>query len=498
VLIVLPVAAFVAGLAGTWSPCGLSAIDTLRPRGDGVVRAAAALTAFAAGALAGGAGAFTGLAALGALAGAHVHAARIALAIVLAGAGAVADLGGAPVRPQIRRQVPEPWRRRWPLPLAAGAYGALLGLGFTTYVLAFAVWIVAALMVALGSPALGLAAGVAFGAGRALPVIALAPLAERPGAQRFLAAMAERPGVLRAMRRTSGVALLVCAVAVAVAPDAAARPAAVVAAPATDPSAEGATLAFQIPGGGGMLRLPGGRTIAAPGTAPAVGGGLLAYLAGGAAHVVALANGQPVATVAAPDADAVAVSARRLALRRTDAAGDTAIAVVDLRAPTGARTVASVRAPTALSRPALDGDRLVWARSSGAGTAIRELDLAHHRLRTPLRAGSRSELAAPSIRAGSLLYVRYTRCDQSLHLRSLSYPRRDRVLLRRGPLGRRDSGHDPGYTSQGSGPSHCAHNRRARTMLWSTALTLHRAYVTLVDVNADGTLGAARIVGLNR
>jgi hypothetical protein len=509
VLIALPLAAFVAGLAGTWSPCGLSAIDTLRPRGHGPARAAAALGAFAAGALLGGAATFTALAALGGLAGAHVRGARVVFAVVLAGAGALADLGGAPVRPQIRRQVPEPWRRRWPLPAAAGAYGVLLGLGFTTYVLAFAVWIAAALTVALGSPALGLAAGIAFGAGRALPVVALAPIADRLAAARFLAAMAERRGPLRAVRMTSGAALLACAATVALAPGAAAKPRSaapaatarsgtVVAAPATDPSAEGGTLAWQVPGGVGMLHLADGRTVQAPGSAPAVGGGLLAYLDGGAAQVVQLATGQPIATVPTPDADALAVSARWLALRHTGASGNTTIAVVGLAPVTAPRTIASARAPAALGRPALDGDRLVWARSSGSATTIRELDLAHHVLRTPVHARLGMELAAPSIRAGSLLYVRATRCGQALHLRSLSYPSRDRILLRRGPLGRRDRGFEPGHTSQGSGPSRCAHRHRARTMLWSTALTLTNAYVTLVDMTADGSLGAARVVRLRR
>ena len=64
---------------------------------------------------------------------------------------------------------------RLPVPLAAGLYGVLLGLGFTTFILTFAVWALAGVSVALGDPALGLAIGLAFGAGRALPVVALAP-----------------------------------------------------------------------------------------------------------------------------------------------------------------------------------------------------------------------------------------------------------------------------------------------------------------------------------
>ena len=64
-----------------------------------------------------------------------------------------------------------------PVPLAAGLYGVLLGLGFTTFILTFAVWALAGVSVALGDPALGLAIGLAFGAGRLLPVVVLAPAA---------------------------------------------------------------------------------------------------------------------------------------------------------------------------------------------------------------------------------------------------------------------------------------------------------------------------------
>ena len=44
-----------------------------------------------------------------------------------------------------------------PVPLAAGLYGVLLGLGFTTFILTFAVWALAGISVALGDPRLGAA-----------------------------------------------------------------------------------------------------------------------------------------------------------------------------------------------------------------------------------------------------------------------------------------------------------------------------------------------------
>jgi hypothetical protein len=100
-----------------------------------------------------------------------------------------------------------------PLPLAAGLYGVLLGLGFTTFILTFAVWALAGVSVALGDPALGVAIGLAFGAGRLLPVVVLAPASRSARGAWLHAAMAERPRILRSLRAIDAVALTACAVA---------------------------------------------------------------------------------------------------------------------------------------------------------------------------------------------------------------------------------------------------------------------------------------------
>jgi hypothetical protein len=128
-------------------------------------------------------------------------------------AAAVAEARGLRIAPQVRRQVPEAWRRVLPVPLAAAGYGVLLGLGFTTFVLSFAVWALAGTSVALGDPALGLAIGLAFGAGRALPVIFLAPLAGTGRGGAITAAMCERPAILLGLRRVDAIALAACALA---------------------------------------------------------------------------------------------------------------------------------------------------------------------------------------------------------------------------------------------------------------------------------------------
>jgi hypothetical protein len=207
-------AALAAGVTGAWSPCGLSMVETLAPGGYARTRAAAAAAGatFALGALAGGAVTFGGLALLGALLGAG-GAVALGAAAVVAVAAAVAEGRGLRIAPQIRRQVPEAWRRERPVALAAAGYGVLLGLGFTTFVLTFAVWALAGASIALGDPALGLAIGLAFGLGRALPVLALAPRAHAA-----TAVMCERPGILLVLRRVDAVALAAVALALGTAP----------------------------------------------------------------------------------------------------------------------------------------------------------------------------------------------------------------------------------------------------------------------------------------
>lgn len=210
---VLILAAAAAGVTGAWSPCGFSMVDTLAPHGyAGRLRTTiAACVTFSLGALAGGVATFGGLALLGQALGAGGSAA-LAVAAAIALAAAVGEARGARILPQVRRQVPESWRRRMPVPLAAGLYGVLLGLGFTTFILTFAVWALAGVSVAIGDPSLGVAIGLAFGAGRLLPVIVLAPAGDTEWGGAAHAAMAERPRILRSLRAVDAVAMAACAI----------------------------------------------------------------------------------------------------------------------------------------------------------------------------------------------------------------------------------------------------------------------------------------------
>ena len=129
-------------------------VETLAPAGyAGRLRTTlVACLTFTLGALAGGVLTFGGLAKLGAALGSGGTAAAV-VAAAIAVAAAVGEARGVRIVPQVRRQVPESWRRVLPVPLAAGLYGVLLGLGFTTFILTFAVWALAAVSVALGDPA---------------------------------------------------------------------------------------------------------------------------------------------------------------------------------------------------------------------------------------------------------------------------------------------------------------------------------------------------------
>ncbi len=147
---ILIAAAVVAGITGAWSPCGFSMVETLAPSGyAGRIRTTViACATFAAGALTGGVITFGGLALLGQQLGAQAPIVAAAVALI----AALGEARGARIVPQVRRQVPESWRRVMPVPLAAGLYGVLLGLGFTTFILSFAVWALAGISVALGDP----------------------------------------------------------------------------------------------------------------------------------------------------------------------------------------------------------------------------------------------------------------------------------------------------------------------------------------------------------
>jgi hypothetical protein len=478
---ILVVTAFVAGVTGAWSPCGFSMVETLgsaAPRlGARVIRASCAT--FALGALAGGALTFTALGALGRLLGADDHAVGLVAAVAIALLAALGEALGVRVVPQIRRQVPEPWRRVLPLPLAAGLYGVLLGLGFTTFVLTLAVWALAGIAVAIGSPLAGLAIGIGFGLGRALPVVVMAPRYATLGG-RLEIRMAEQPQLLRRLRLTDATLLAVLALSLLVTGTASAARLVRVAGRAVDPSLAAGALAWQGPNGKAWIQRGDARMpVAAQDLA--LGGPYLAARTGNRIAVTDLRTGKVVAQLNVHAATQLAVSAHWLVWRGARPGGGDHLYAAALPALGSVRLVAGAGGRERLSRPELDGNRLVYAIATRTSSRIVVRNLATNSRNTVLRS-TLTQLGQPALRGPRLLYVDAGDCSQRLMIVRLHGRRRARTLLTIGSTAHRDSGHEPSHTTQGREPSLCPQGtpHRTDTILWTTALGPGAAYVTLL------------------
>ena len=414
------------------------------------------------------------------------------------------DAAGRRIVPQVRRQVPESWRRVLPVPLAAGLYGVLLGLGFTTFVLSFAVYALAAVSLALGEPLLGAVVGLAFAAGRILPVVVLAPLQGSERGIELAAAMAERPGILRAIRAAGALALTGAAIALALggAPASAASAASAETARltdnGTDPSATATAVAWQLPrGGASMILRAGAAPETLPGSDPALGPDNVVWREGETlvvADQLTLRERLRVDGARRRGAGRLRALARlaRARRRRRRPAPDR---------PAGARSAAGRSAQRARARPhRAPVDRRPPARLPRDRRRTR----ARSRRSSCRRAGARScaegrngaLLLNPSEQGGTLLYVRSSYQRQQV----LTGPRRardgdrDRSLLTARPTARRDAAKERGRKRHREGyPGGRAPRLPERppegvsVTLWSTALAPAVAYVTRIRRTDKGT-----------
>jgi hypothetical protein len=461
----LAAASLLAGLTGAWSPCGFSMVETVGLAGEGARRwtTIAACAAFAPGAVLGGVTTFGLLSVLGDLANGAGGRVACLLAAAIALAAAVAEARGTPIAPQIRRQLPERWRWTMPLPVAAGLYGVLLGLGFTTFVLSFGVWALAGISVALGDPAAGVLIGVAFGIGRAIPVVVVAPIVDSSFGNRCIELMAERPVLYRAFRLGDAVTLFL--VAAALAASATATAARTEVTHGADPSATAKALAFQRFGRGGVERI-GGHTHHLPGRDPALGGPYAAVIAGAdRIEILSRFTRKEIASVPAPGVRALTISSRWLAYLVVE--GDR----YRLRArrinrpdhPGDVKGIASVSGPAQLGHPSLDGGTVFYAVAKRHRNSIRRRNLNSGKGGTVMRS-SAAQLLNPAADRRHLLYVRVRRGSEpplAIHPR----PLRQRLMIRR--IGRGGPGH----------PLLSLHGGRTP---WTTALSARRAYVTVL------------------
>ena len=489
------ITALLAGIAGAWSPCGFSMVETIGSAMGDTKRAATwvASATFTLGAVIGGLVSFGGLALLGEILNAHTGATREALGALLALAAAIADWRGVKIAPQIRRQVPERWRWTQPLPLACGLYGILLGLGFTTFVLAFAVWALAGISLATGDPAVGALIGVGFGLGRAAPVLMMAPSFRNMGAgARRLDGMATEPRIWLGLRRLDALGLGMCALFLS--------GASATAAPlpsAFDPSASAGELTWQQLAGPALLRSSGGRLTTLPGSDPALGGERIAWRDGGTITVADTSSLTPVSTIAAAGVDALAVSEGWVVYRAVQPNGGEQLVGVSLAQKAPVRYIASATLRGELGRPALSGANVLYTDDTPRRSVIVMVNLASGASRI-LRAAVRgAELLNPSLLGGRLLYERVDRCAQRLLLGPTLGARGQRVLLRLASSATRDEGYEPGYEHAYNSASRCPNRgtgRGARMLLGPTALSSTDAYVTELWASE----GHARIVAVRR
>jgi MFS family permease len=465
---ILVALALVAGLTGTWSPCGFSMIETIGPRGHDGGRAttAAACVTFAIGALVGGVATFGLLAALGSLTHGAGEPVAYGIGAAIAIAAAFAEARGRAIMPQVRRQLPEHWRRFMPMPVAAGLYGVLLGLGFTTFVLTFGVFALAGIAFAVGEPLVGLAVGLAFGAGRALPIVAIAPVADREPGVRALTLMAERPAIYRGFRLADAAVLAAAAAALTVVgPAEALRPES---RPAADPTVGAGALVVQRPDRSGVL-IRGGAETPLPGRDPAIGAGRIAVVQGDEIALLSAKDLGEVGRVRAPGADALAVSGSWL-VWRAHVGGRDLMRARNLRDPARPgpeRSLGRVGRTSQLGRPSLDGNRLVYARATQRDNRIilQVLGGKHGARRATLLRSDEAGLSNPSIRGRYLAYVQHTRRADRLRLGRVKRPGHARLLLARKPRS-----------------------------LWSTALLPGRVYVTVIG----GTAPRQRVLSVRR
>jgi hypothetical protein len=462
--VVLAFAALLIGATGTFSPCGFSAVETLGPQGHtgGRRTTIASCITFFPGAVLGGIATFGALSALGEV----IHGAGGSLAYVVAAAiailAAALEARGTPIVPQIRRQLPEHWRRVMPMPAAGALYGVLLGMGFTTFVLSFGVWALAGICLAVGDPVLGLTVGVAFGVGRAIPVVVLAPLQGTALGTRAMDLMATRPAAYIGMRRGDALALALAGLALTLSVGSAGAQgnATTSSTPAAaDPSATVDALAFEKLGGQGFIQRAGTDT-QLPGSDPAIGGPYAVALDNGTTHLVDRATLNPVVAVPTPNADALAVSQFWLVYRaKLQNGGDGIFArsILDPAAPGPLITVTTVAPPAQLSPPSVDGSTLLYGVARPRGSRIVQRTLGKRKRRMLVRS-RRALLFNPAVKGRAFVYVRSEKQTSRLMLR------------KRGKVGR-------GKSLVGV--------RRSRGMLTSTALTEGHAYVTLLHPDAD-------------
>ncbi len=412
-------------------------VETFTPAGcGGRRRQAAAVLLFTIGAIA----AATGLGAiLGAFGGVLSTPWVVAVATTLAVLGALRESGVLRIPlPDLRRQVPEPWRREKPLAFWSTGYGLILGSGFGTFQPVATFWVVCAGAVALGHPLVAALCLAPFGLGRAIMVAFPGddPLRRLAGAHRLL--------------RPVNAAVLAAA-AVLLVPSMASSATTALPTGQRDPSVSrhviaytdarnGATNVVVLARGAPPVVFPGGRL-------PSLAGDVLAYVDDAGIRVVLWRTGQEVGRVTGR-VDKPALSGPRLAYVET--IGARRRLLVRNLTTNVVRIIARVGPATDLGRPALMGQLIAWHESGGDRNHVLLRSLTGGRTLI-IASGSRSGLEAnPALSPGYIAWVE-------------SRAERSSVLIRKLPNGR------VRHVASTSGPTF---------HFWNTTIEAGRVWVT--------------------
>jgi hypothetical protein len=221
----------------------------------------------------------------------------------------------------------------------------------------------------------------------------------------------------------------------------------------------------------------GGEHTSLPGTDPAIGSRYVAVIDGGERIRLMLRSSlQSVDTVHVPGADAVAVSEHWL-VYRTRRHGDDRIAARRIHAGRVGkpRALAKASRPAQLGQPDLRKDLLVFAKATRDRNWIATRKLGQRSGGIVVGSGS-AAISNPSVRGSKVLYVRASRERQGHQ--SIAVPDLHQRLM---------------LTSlHGRGRGRTLYRRGGNAVLWSTALTAKRAYVTILRGGPTRIVSVAR------
>jgi hypothetical protein len=309
--------------------------------------------------------------------------------------------------PQARRQVPDGWRFRLPLPVWTTGYGAGLGAGIFTYQPFSTFWVACLSALALARPLPAALCFSLFGAGRALMVVA--PRRRAADAAEAVERLTSRRG---AVARANVAALAACAALLAFAPAAGGA----LVGPGLDPAVGGSVLALARQDGSVVARASG-VDYAFPGaSAPALDGQLLAYVDAEGIRIVRWQTGEEVRRLRTR-ATAVALDWPLVVFRREDRDRRRLIRLnLETRSSS---VVASVRLTTDLGRPSLRRGRIAWHVATRRGSRIKLLTLSSGDRRTIARSKI-ALLRNPSLSWWRVVWTEQRPAVSTLRLRSLS------------------------------------------------------------------------------